>query len=92
MANMTYLEPAACSHRSAQIATDLALMLGLYLDTMSQFLSKHEMFHLQMNTLYVLIDIMGATSNAEPTQVLEHCKIYFDRLKQERRENERQTG
>jgi hypothetical protein len=42
------------------------------------------LFHIQMNALYVLIDIMGATSNADPQHVLDQARKYFKNLERER--------
>lgn len=75
------LHPDECSHRSSQMAVDLAYICARYINTLSQFISKKELFHLEMNTLYVLIDLMVTTSNTDPEIVLEHCKTYFQRLR-----------
>lgn len=74
------LHPEECSHRSFTIAVDMAHMNARYLDTLSGFLPKLEMRQLQMNLLYTLIDIMGATANLDPEVVLEECRLYFQRM------------
>jgi hypothetical protein len=58
-------------------------MIARYLDSLSDFISKEEMFHIQLNTLYVLIDIMGATANADPDHVLDQAKAYFKNINRE---------
>lgn len=42
------------------------------------------MFHVEMQMLYVLIDMMGATHGSDPENVIEQCKGYFAQLKRER--------
>jgi hypothetical protein len=81
MSRVVQLHPDEASHRSASIAVDMAHSLARQLDTLSDFISKEEMLHLQMNLLFVMIDIMGATSNMDPDVVLDQCKLYFSRLK-----------
>ncbi len=78
------LHPQEASHRSATISVDMAHMLARYIDTLSQFLSSHELFHVQMNLMYVMIDLMGATTNHDPEYVVEQCKLYFASLKREK--------
>ena len=63
------------------MALDLAYINARYIDTLSQFISKQELFHLEMSALYVLIDLLGATTNTEPEVVLDECKRYFQRLR-----------
>jgi hypothetical protein len=81
------LHPQQASHRSSRIATDLSIQLAMSLDTLSQFISKEEMFHLEMQMLYVMIDLMGATHGSDPENVIEMCKGYFAKLKRERNGN-----
>jgi len=78
------LHPQECSHRSSRIATDLALTLAIQIDSYSQFISDAEMMHIEMQMLYVLIDMLGATHGSDPEQVIEACKGYFQKLKRER--------
>jgi hypothetical protein len=78
------IHPLEASHRSATISVDIAHMIARYLDSLSDFISKEEMFHIQMNTLYVLIDLLGATSNADPQHVLDQARQYFKNLERER--------
>lgn len=77
------LHPQESTHRASRIATDLAVKLAIELDTLSQFISKEEMFHLEMQMLYVMIDLMGATNGSDPEHVIEMCKGYFSKLKRE---------
>lgn len=78
------LHPAEASHRSSEIAFDIAIILAKLIDGYGRFISKAEMFHLQMQCLYVLIDIMGATHGSDPRMVLKHCEDYFKSLERER--------
>jgi hypothetical protein len=78
------IHPLEASHRSATISVDIAYMIARYLDSLSDFISKEEMFHIQLNTLYVLIDIMGATTNTDPQHVLDEAKNYFKSLEREK--------
>lgn len=77
------IHPQEASHRSSRIATDLAVTLAIHIDSYSQFISKDEMFHIQMQMLYVLIDLLGATHGSDPEHVIEHCKGYFKTLRRE---------
>jgi hypothetical protein len=77
------IHPLEASHRSVTISVDIAHMIARYLDSLSDFISKEEMFHIQLNTLYVLIDIMGATANADPDHVLDQAKAYFKNINRE---------
>lgn len=77
------IHPLEASHRSATISVDIAHMIARYLDSLSDFISKEEMFHVQLNTLYVLIDIMGVTANADPDHVLDQAKAYFKNINRE---------
>jgi hypothetical protein len=77
------IHPLEASHRSATISVDIAHMIARYLDSLSDFISKEEMFHIQLNTLYVLIDLMSATSNADPDHVLDQAKAYFKNINRE---------
>lgn len=78
------LHPQQASHRSSRIATDLAITLAIQIDSYSQFVSQAEMFHIEMQMLYVLIDMMGATHGSDPENVVEACKGYFQQLKREK--------
>lgn len=80
------LHPEECTHRSFTIAVDMAHMNARYLDTLSGFIPKLEMRQLQMNLLYTLIDIMGATSNLDPEVVLDECRLYFKRMERLRKD------
>lgn len=81
---MSKLHPQESSHRASRIATDMAIRLAMELDTLSQFISKEEMFHLEMQMLYVLIDIMGVTNGSDPENVLDTCRNYFQSLRREK--------
>lgn len=81
---MSKLEPQESTHRASEIAVDLALMMALQIDMLAPFISKKEMVHIQIQTLYVLIDIMGATHGSDPENVLEQAKGYFRSLKREK--------
>lgn len=80
----TRLRPEEGTHRSAQIAVDICYMNLQYMNTLSQFIPKAEMFHVQMNLLYSLIDTMGATADVDPQVVLDMAKKYFTSLRNER--------
>jgi hypothetical protein len=82
------INPENMTHRSGKMAVDLSYIIARWIDTVSEFIPRKELFQLQMNTLYVLIDIMGATSNADPQQVLDQCKEYFKKLNREKFANE----
>ena len=82
----TRLRPEEGTHRSAQIAVDMCHMNLQYMNTLSQFIPKAEMFHVQMNLLYALIDTMGATADVDPGVVLDMAKKYFSSLRTERYE------
>jgi hypothetical protein len=69
----------------------MCVMNCQYLITLSQFLSDGELFHLQMNLLYGLIDTMGATANVDPETVLEIATSYFRSLREERNETNEVT-
>lgn len=75
------LHPDEATHRSSQMAVDLAYMVARYINTLGQFISKKELFHLEIQTLYMLIDLMAATSNTETDVVLDECRNYFRRLR-----------
>lgn len=79
------LRPEECSHRAAQIAVDMCVMNVQYMNTLSQFLSMGELFQVQMNLLYGLIDTMGATADIDPQTVLDFASKYFRALAEERR-------
>ena len=74
------LHPEEMSHRTGRLAVDLAYMMARYVDSFSIYLSKQEMFHLQMSAIYILVDIMGATHGSNSDAVLDQCKIYFRSL------------
>lgn len=80
---MARLHPQESSHRASRIATDMAIRMAMELDTLSQFISKEEMFHLEMQMLYVLIDLMGVTHGSDPEMVIEQAKAYFQSLRRE---------
>ncbi len=75
------LHPEEATHRSSQIAVDIAYLVARYIDTLGHFISKKELFHIQLQTLYVLIDLMCLTSTSEPDAVLDECRNYFRRLR-----------
>jgi hypothetical protein len=77
------IHPQESTHRASRIATDMAIQLSMQLDTLSEFISKKEMLHLQLQMLYVLIDIMSATSKTKHENVLDLAREYFKRLRQE---------
>jgi len=77
------LHPEQATHRSAAIGVDLALMLALHINTLKPFVGKEELVHIEMNALYCLIDLLGSTCNTDPDLVLDQCKVYFRRLRQE---------
>ena len=80
------LLPEESSQRAARIAVDMAVMNTQYFITLDEFLSKGEMFHLQMHLLYTLIDTMSATSNVDARAVLDIAGNYFKILEKERKE------
>ncbi len=80
------LRPEESSQRAACIAVDMCVMNVQYMNTLSQFLTMGELFHVQMHLLYGLIDTMGATSNVDPETVLDVAQKYFKALRAERRE------
>ncbi len=90
--NHVALRPEQCSQRAAQISVDMCVMNVQYMNTLSQFLSYGELFHVQMNLLYGLIDIMGVTANVDPAVVLSLAGRYFETLERERAAHERQTA
>lgn len=75
------LHPEQCSHRAATIAVDMAHMVSRYLNTLSHFISKHELYHLELTFLYVIIDLMSSTVNTDHEIVLDQCKKYFSQLR-----------
>ncbi len=87
MSQVHQIHPQVATHRSSRIATDLAITLAIQIDSYKQFISEEEMFHVQMQMLYVLIDILGATHGSDPEHVIEQCKGYFRSLKKEIRES-----
>lgn len=78
------LLPQESTQRAACIAVDMCVMNVQYMNTVSQFLSKGEVFHMQMHLLYGLIDTMGATANVDPETVLNMAANYFKSLRRER--------
>lgn len=78
------LHPTESSQRASKIAVDMAVKLALDIDMLSMFMSKHEIFHLEMQMLYTMIDIMGATNGSNPESVVEQCRDYFRSLRRER--------
>ena len=80
------LKPEESSQRAACIAVDMCTMNVQYMNTLSQFLTMGELFHVQMHLLYGLIDTMGATSNIDARTVLDIAGKYFKALEKERRE------
>lgn len=82
--NLYSLHPMESSHRASRIAVDLALKLAMDLDMLSEFISKNELYHIEMQMLYVLVDILGVTNGSEPEAVAEQCKNYFRGLRRER--------
>lgn len=81
---MSKLHPQESTHRASRIATDMALRLAMEIDTLSEFISKEELFHLEMQMLYVLIDILGVTNGSDPENVVEQCRDYFRSLRREK--------
>lgn len=78
------LKPEETTQRAVQIAVDMCVMNTQYMNTLSQFMSFGELFHVQMHLLYGLIDTMGATANIDPDTVLDIAKTYFAALQRER--------
>jgi hypothetical protein len=79
------LKPEESMQRAAQIAVDMCVMNVQYMNTLSQFLPMGELFQVQMNLLYGLIDTMGATANVDQETVLHMVGKHFKSLKIERR-------
>ncbi len=80
------LRPEESSQRAACIAVDMCVMNVQYMNTLSQFLTMGELFHVQMHLLYGLIDTMGATANVDPETVIDMIRKYFESLRRERNE------
>lgn len=78
------LRPEEGATRASRIAVDMCVMNVQYMNTLSQFLPMGELFHVQMQLLYGLIDTMGATANVAPQTVLQMASKYFERLSAER--------
>jgi hypothetical protein len=78
------LTPLEGSNRVSTIAVDMAYMNARYIDTLSQFLTKGELFQLQMELLYCLVDMMGATKNVDPDIVCDLIRDYFRKLNKEK--------
>ncbi len=78
------LKPEESSHRAAKIAADMCAMNLQYMVTLSQFLSKGELLHMQLHLLYGLIDTIGATGQLDAEKVCDMCKRYFMTLRNER--------
>lgn len=77
------LHPQESSHRSSLIATDLALAVGKQIQSYKHVVSDFELFHIQMQCLYIMIGLMGATKGLKPEQVCDECKKYFENLRKE---------
>ena len=82
------IRPEESSQRAAQIAVDMCVMNTQYMNTLSMFLSDGELFHVQMNLLYGLIDTMGATADIHPQTILDIASKYFKALIRERHQVE----
>ncbi len=82
------LLPEESSQRAARIAVDMAVMNTQYFITLDEFISKGEMFQLQMHLLYTLIDTMNATAGIDPRAVLDLAAKHFKSLERERNEYE----
>jgi hypothetical protein len=80
------LKPEESTQRAACIAVDMCVMNVQYMNTLSQFLSMGELFHVQMHLLYGLIDTMAATANVDARTVLDLADKYFKALRKERTE------
>lgn len=80
------LRPEESTQRAARIAVDMCVMNTQYMNTLTEFMSFGELFHVQMHLLYGLIDTMGATANVDPQTVLDIAGKYFESLREERRE------
>lgn len=78
------LHPQESTHRASKIATDLAVKLAIDIDMLGMFLSTEEKFHVEMQMLYVMIDLMGATNGSDPEHVIEMCRGYFQKLKRDK--------
>lgn len=78
------LTPFEGSNRVSAISVDMALMNAKYIDTLSQFLTRGELFQLQMELLYCLVDMMGATKNTDPEIVCDLIRDYFRKLNKEK--------
>jgi hypothetical protein len=78
------VKPEESTQRAAQIAVDMCLMNCQYFITLSQFMPLGEVFHVQMQLLYGLIDTMGATANIDTNVVLDMAKKYFEHMRRER--------
>lgn len=87
--NVPTLLPEESSQRAARVAVDMCVMNTQYLNTLSNFMSDGEMFHLEMHLLYGLIDTMGAHHNVDPETVLDFARNYFKSLRRERKEYEK---
>lgn len=83
------LLPEESSQRAVGVAVDMCVMNTQYLNTLSNFMSDGEMFHLEMHLLYGLIDTIGAHHNVSPETVLDFARNYFKSLRRERKEYEK---
>lgn len=82
------LRPEESTQRAATIAVDMCVMNTQYMITLSQFISRGELVHLQMHLLYGLIDTMGATADVDPETILGMASNYFKQLRKERKQTE----
>lgn len=78
------LHPWEASARSSQIAVDMCVMNVQYMNTLSQFLSPGELFHVQLQLLYGLVDVMAATKEQRPETIADLVKKHFEALRRER--------
>jgi hypothetical protein len=78
------ISPLEANNRVSVISVDMAYMNARYIDTLSQFLTKGELFQLQMELLYCLVDMMGATKNVDPEIVCDLIRDYFRKLNKEK--------
>jgi hypothetical protein len=85
MVKVNPLEPEQSTHRASLIAVDFAILIGKQLSILKRFLSDLEMYHLEMQVMYVLIGLMSATKGSKPEHVMEDCKKYFERLRREQK-------
>ncbi len=79
--------PQEMSARTGEIAVELAFILANHLDLISRFIPTKEFFHLQMNLLYVLVDVMQATKNTNVEHILDNIRDYFKSLEREKHDS-----